>query len=365
MASTGVRIRTAALLLAAALTFSASAGASGTADPPAPEPGNEEVSDTAVPEDMPSLFRNDLPWYKDTLEPLIMRNGVPYVPADFLGMFPGVSFTMPADNNLLLASADGTSYVSILLDDGTSVVNGEIGDTVGLFRDGTVLYVEAEPVCLALGLGEELSDGPTLRITDGNERLTMEQLIGSYLPREDAAVKTRFDEEPEPARRLFIFCTSPEDAGEYSIERELERYGMNCTVFLWHDASPEEILAGQSYGAYGVATTDEEDTAGALAEADERIREMTRRRTRWTLTTEDPETDGKLRAAGFCPLTPDFTVTSLTALDTMMAELEGRLNERNEVYVFLTDCWKGTVAVSLLRALLDNHSDWADSNLGG
>ena len=26
------------------------------------------------------------------------------------------------------------------------------------------------------------------------------------------------------------------------------------------------------------------------------------------------------------------------------------------------DCWKGTVAVSLLRALLDNHSDWADSN---
>lgn len=332
--------------------------------PSASAEGGEEILLTA---DMPSLFRNDEAWYKDSVEPLILRAGVPYVPADFFGMFADISYTQPAEGNLLLYNAAAGQYVSILTTDGTSAVNGEIGSEIGVFRDGTAYYLEAAPVCDALGLRRESVTGSggsmMLRITDGSERLSLRQLAAQFAPAEDADIGTVIETVPEPAKRLFIYCTSPEEGTEYVIQYELERLGMDCTVFLWHDASLEEILAGQSYGAYGVATTDEEDTAGALGDANERIRDMTLRRTRWTLTTGDPEKDNALRRAGFCPLTPDFTVTSLTALDSMMADLEAKLDETNEVSVFLTDCWKGTVAVSLLRALLDNHSDWAESNL--
>ena len=317
---------------------------------------------------IPSLFRNDEAWYKDAVEPLVMREDAAYIPADFFATFPDVSFTVPAEGNLLLTGRAG--YVSVLLSDGSSAVNGEIGFTVGIFRDGSAFYMEAAPVCAALGLNlqtQEQEDGSVAaRVTDGNQRLSMAQLLSAYEVRDSEGVRTNLENNRREAdKRLFIFCTSPEDNTEFNIEAELERLGMRCTVFLWHDASLEQILAGQSYGDYGVATTDEEDTAGALTEANERIRTQTRRSTRWTLTTEDPDKDALLREAGFCPLIPDFTVTSLTALDTMMAELEARLDEVNEVSVFLTDCWKGTVAVSLLRALLDNHPDWMESNLSG
>lgn len=322
---------------------------------------------TGEPARIPSLFRNDEAWYKDAVEPLVMREDAAYIPADFFATFPDVTFTVPAEGNLLLTGRAG--YVSVLLSDGSSAVNGEIGTAVGIFRDGSAYYVEAEPVCAALGLNLQLQEqedgGISARVTDGNQRLSMAQLLSAYEVRDSEGVRTNLEDRREAAKRLFIFCTSPEDMTEFSIEAELERLGMRCTVFLWHDASLEEILAGQSYGGYGVATTYEDDTAGALTEANERIRGLTRRSTRWTLTTENLEKDELLREAGFCPLVPDFTVTSLTALDTMMAELEARLNEVNEVSVFLTDCWKGTVAVSLLRALLDNHPDWMESNLAG
>ena len=346
-------------------------------DPGLAEAAPEESAETGSASDesyadvrtarTPTLFHNDEAWYKDAVEPLILEDGVPYVPAEFFALFADVSYTVPAEGNLLFSGRNG--YVSVLTRDGSSAVNGEIGYTVGVFRDGSSYYVEAEPVCAAVGLTLRLETrerGDVIaRITDGNQRQSMEQLLSAYEIPESEGVRTNLEDRPEPAKRLFIFCTSPEDQTEYNIESELERYGMRCTVFLWHDASLEQILAGQSYGAYGVATTIEYDTAGALTEADERIRQLTRRRTRWTLTTEDPESDALLRNAGFYPLVPDFTVTNLTALDTMMTELEDRLDEQNEVSVFLTDSWKGTVAVSLLRALLDNHPDWAESNLAG
>ena len=335
----------------------------GSAEPEEPEEDAEEENA------MPSLIRNDEAWYKDAVEPLLLRGGEVFVPADFFGLFESISYSEPKEGNLLLTNTVTGGYVSILTDDGSSAVNGEIGGKVGVFQDGNVWYVEARPVCTALGLGmetvAEIKGVPSVRITDGNERLSAAMLLAAFTPDTQTGVRPQTVPEVEPAKRLFIFCTSPEEGTEYSIEAELERFGMKCTVFLWHDATLPEMLAGQSYGAFGVATTDEEDTAAGLTEADRRIREMTGRRTRWTITTQDPEADGALREAGFCPLTPDFTVTSLTALDTMMASLEGTLDVQNEVSVFLTDCWKGTVAVSLLRALLDNHPDWAETNLDG
>ena len=323
---------------------------------------------SSAAENMPSLFRNDEVWYKDSIEPLRVRGDALYVPRDFFGMFPEISVSYPKDNNLLLWHLRTGNYVSLLLGDGSSAINGLIGDSVRTFRDENTWYVEAVPVCEALGLSWETfedADGVlTLRVTDGNERLSMKQLSGIYGEEDDGTVSAYVDDGPAPAKVIYIWCTSPEDNTQYSIEAELERFGMACTVFLWEDADLPRILAGQSYGDYGVATADEVDTAGALRDAGERIYDLTGRRSRWTITTGDADTDAEMRKAGFCPLTPDFTVTSATELDTMMMSFEAMLSEKDRVSVFLTDSWKGTVAVSLIRALLDNHPDWQEVNLG-
>ncbi len=318
---------------------------------------------------MPSLFRNDEPWYKDSIAPMKLRGGEPYVPADFFGLFADISVTVPSDGNLLFVNGKTGDYVSILTQDASSAVNGTIGTTVGLFRDENIYYVEATPMCKALGLTMELTESAggalSVRVTDGTERLSTAQLLSVYGPgSDDGEIRANADTAPPPAKIIHIWCTSPEDGTEYTIEAELERFGMACTVFLWDDADLTEILAGQSYGDYGVATPDADNTADALRAADDRIRSLTGRRTRWTLTTGDTEKDGELADAGFCILEPDFTVTSQTELDVMMMSFEAMLEERDEVSVFLTDSWKGIVAVSLIRALLDNHSDWSAANLG-
>ena len=318
--------------------------------------------------DMPTLFRNDEAWYKDSVEPLKQRGEAFYVPSDFFGMFPDIVATYPAEGNLLLENLRTGAYVSILLEDGSSAVNGVIGNTVGQFRDENIYYLEAEPVCEALGLYAETLEGEsgrmTMRITDGNERLSLRQLAGAYEDEDDGTVSANTDTGPEPAKVIYVWCTSPEDNTSFSIEAELERFGMACTVFLWEDASFEQVLRGQSYGDFGVATVNGDHTAAALTDARERFCRDMGRRTRWTITTGSAELDEELRQAGFCPLTPDFTVTSATELDSMMTEFENMLEERDRVSVFLTDCWKGTVAVSLLKALLDNHPDWQEANLG-
>ena len=324
---------------------------------------------------LPSLFYNDEAWYKDSFSPLLVREGKTYVPAELFGMFQSIRVTVPAGENLLIENTATGGYVSILFRDGTSAVNGEIGTDVGVFRDGSVYYVEAEPVCRAVGLTTEVYGGEdgamSLRVTDGSERLTMDQLAAAYepgaLPPEEGAFwpDVPIEETTVGAKKLYIWCTSPEEGTNFSVEREIERLGMNATVFLWDDAGPEEILAGQSFGAYGVATTDEGDTAGTLSAANQAFSRYTGRKTRWTITTGDGETDETLRAAGFCPLHPDFTVTDAVDPAAVIQQIEPLFSSRDSVTVFLTDCRNGETTVSLLRALLDYYPDWKDANLGG
>ena len=139
---------------------------------------------------LPSLFHNDEVWYKDSYSPLIVREGRIYVPAEFFGMFQGIRVTTHAGDNLLIENVATGGYVSILYGDGTSAVNGEIGTDVGVFRDESVYYVEAEPVAGALGLGTETRAGEngamTLRVTDGSERLSMNQIAASYEPKDES-----------------------------------------------------------------------------------------------------------------------------------------------------------------------------------
>ncbi len=322
---------------------------------------------------LPSLFTGDEAWFRDPIEPLVIRDGKYYVPADLFNALDGVTFTVPAEGNLLFENTATGAYVSILFSkNGSAAVNGEIVEGIGIFRDEVTYYVEAEPVCAALGIRTESMTGDdgtvTLRLLAGDSRFTLEGLAEIY------AADTGWQGEGEgyvpspdprdPRRRLYLLCTSPEEGAPYVALDRLNERGLACTVFLWDDAEPAVILAGAVRGEYGVATDDSGDLAGSLTAADERFSVYTHRRTRLTVATGDEETNDALRSAGFCPITPDLTVTSFTDADAAMNEIAGWMASRDSAVIFFTDCWMSDQIIPRLADLLAADEGWTASNLG-
>ena len=320
---------------------------------------------------LPSLFWNDEGWYKDALAPMIVRDGSYYVPADFFGMFEAVTVTTPQEDNLLLANAETGDYVSILVRDGSAVLNGEAEDSFRVFRIDALYYVEAETVAEALGLGTELlraEDGAvSLRVTDGHELLTVDEVADLYASdggSEEMDFTGWIPEEEHPDRkRLYLFCTSPEDSSDYLVSTRLADAGLNCTVFLWDDANISEILSAMACGAYGVITENAEYTAEALKSSDARIGRYTHRRTRLTLTSNDETIDGKLTKAGFNLIHTDFTVTNTTEVDLFLETLAETMQTADSCTVFLTDCCTSYDALEGIIQLLADAPGWTSANL--
>ena len=327
---------------------------------------------------LPSLFTGDEAWYRDPLEPLVIRDGVYYVPADLFGALDGVTFTMPAEGNLLFENTATGAYVSILFSkNGSAATGGEIVEGIGIYRDETTFYVEADPVCDALGIRREImtsEDGSvTMRLLSGDSRFTIEQLAEVYeadagWQRGGPELLPVTPEREDTRRRLYLLCTSPEEDASYVASLGLARAGLNYTVFLWDDADPATILGGAVHGEYGVATDDSEDLTGSLAAANERIAAYTHRRTVLTISTGDPAQDAALGEAGFCPITPDLTVTSFTDPDEAMNEIAVWLEEEESVrpyaVVFFTDCWMSDQMIPRVAELIAAAADWTSANLG-
>ena len=323
---------------------------------------------------LPSLFTGDEAWYRDPLEPLVIRDGKTYVPADLFNALDGVTFSMPAEGNLLFENTATGAYVSILFSkNGSAAVNGEIVEGIGIYRDETTFYVEAAPVCDALGIRRETltsDDGTvTMRLLSGDSRFTLEQLAAVYeadagWQRGGPGFLPAAPEREDTRHRLYLLCTSPEEGASYVASVGLGEAGLDYTVFLWDDADPETILAGAVRGQYGVATDDSDDLVGSLEAANERIAVYTHTKTRLTLSTGDAAADEALREAGFCPITPDLTVTSFTDADEAMMAIDRWMAEREYAVVFFTDCWMSDQMIPRVAELLAAADDWTSANLG-
>ena len=72
-------------------------------------------------------------------------------------------------------------------------------------------------------------------------------------------------------------------------------------------------------------------------------------RTRLTVSTGDAAEDEILRGAGFCPITPDLTVTSFTDADEAMRAI---------------DCWMSDQMIPRVAELIAAAADWTSANLG-
>ena len=133
---------------------------------------------------VPTLFHNDEAWYKDSVAPLLMKDGKYHVPADILTMFSGITVTYHnSEDNLLMTHEDGR-YVSLLFGSRSAVVNGEIREQISTFRENGYTYVEAEWIAEIFGLtcnDIRLESGQyVLRLADQDTGRTLEELVARY-----------------------------------------------------------------------------------------------------------------------------------------------------------------------------------------
>ncbi|MGN1346944.1 MAG: hypothetical protein ACI4V1_09160 [Eubacteriales bacterium] len=321
--------------------------------------------------DVPSLFHNDEAWYKDGAAPLVLRDGVYYVPAELFGMFESISVTTPNENNLLIQNTEDGRYVSILFQECRAAVNGTILENVRLFRDSGVYYVEAEPTAATVGISVETithEDGSvSMRLYDDTCLLTTEELLNSYFPAEPEEDEfAGLDEEEErDLKRIFVLCREPSADTEPSFcaLSLLREYGMDYTLFLTEDTAPETLLTALSVGEYGILTSETgEEALEALNETNETFRKITRVRTHFTLTTGSYASDDLLRGAGYCPVTPDFIVTAYVDADVVFADMMQYLGAHDYCVLLLEDCWQTGRMVELMNQI--DRETFMTSNLG-
>lgn len=310
---------------------------------------------------LPSLFCNDEAWYKDTVSPLILRDGEYYIPADLFSMFDYISVTVPKDNNLLIHNTDSGEYISILFDGQSAAVNGDIVEDVGIFRYDGIYYVNADLACEAVGLMNEYytseNGDVSLRITDEDKILTLEELIGGYLPDEEELFAEE-DREEDTVKRIYLLCSSPDGKQlTFPARDNLEFYGLEYTLFLNSSSSADTILSSLANGEYGL----EADGAESLDKLNEKIFTYSRRISRLTLSTGDDSADKALRDAGYCTITPDFTVNGGTYADEMLPDIINYLGEHESCTVYLEDCWSSQRMMVLIDEM--DYKNYVTSNL--
>ncbi len=322
--------------------------------------GGGALSGQAAETEIPSLFHNDEAWYKDSIAPLVVRDGKHYIPADLCAMFETIAVTMPRSDNLLITNTATGGYISILFPHQSAAVNGKILSSIGVFRDSGIYYVEAEPVCEAVGLTLETvshKDGTvSMRIHDGSGNFSLERLIQMYLPAENIVPdeEEEKDEEQRFVRRIYVLCSTPDiDEPAFPVRQYLDRYGLEYTLFFNEGTVAETALTAYAAGEYGVFPfdMDEENPAASCDALNDRFWRMTMQHAHLTLSTGKEAVDQALRRGGYLPITADFTVNGASDAEQVLDEMISYLTTHKSCILRLEDCWSSTQMIRLISEL--------------
>ena len=317
-----------------------------------------------VDKNVPSLFAGDEAWHKDTVSPLVIRNGTCFIPADMLALLDGISVTEPKDDNLLIHNSNNKKYISVLFMKRSAAINGRIVEGISVFRDGEVFYVDAYLVANALGLNVEtkiLENGSTvLRVADENRIFSMNELISMYIesdpmaPNDDVLTEIPDDNDDtsEKQKYIFVLVKSPDpnsDQTFWALEN-CKEFGVEYTHFITPGADISEFLEASSLGAYGFIASSE-NAADELDALNESASHYTRRMTRLTLSTGDADVDDVLRQKGYITIRPDFTANGATNPTILLENMLEYLKKEDSCTILLEDYWSSMRMASFFTAL--------------
>ena len=309
-------------------------------------------------EDLPSTFYNDEAWYKDEILPYVFRDGKYFVPLEIFPMFGYIDVSVSKDENILLENTLDGSYISILFSDGTAAANGEIIDSVGIFRSSGVFYVAADDVAPHVGLGVEYNtdSGGTVRVRlyDSSKKLSFSRLLYNYTGRsvsEEVSGRITIADDV-PLKRIYILCSFPsENPYAISASSELDRCGVRYTAFLKEGTDIDVMIDAYAGGAFGFVS--EDGDPGKLDAMNSTYELYTSSRSRLVLDTGDEEMNSALSAAGYVIITPDITVNGSSSASGAYEEMMALLDTYGKVTVYLDDCWNSGQIARMISNIED------------
>lgn len=320
--------------------------------------------------ELPTIIVNDEKWYKDTVSPLIVRDGKNYVPAEVFTMLDYISLTYPNDGNLFLMNTVSRNYISVLFMERAAAMNGEIIENIDVFRDAGVFYLDAEETAQALGISYEYYEKGAgkvgIRFYDENMIFSLTELLRSYTESEQNTTNDSPEQNTADntatVKKIYLFCSTPDDSDAYFPARgNLDYYGLDYTYFVSEETSDERIIELAADGGYCLALPEfnseesKTDTADIIAayldSLNTRLKKLTGKVTRYTLTTGDDELDAWLLENGYYALKPDYIVNGASYPDGIVEEIRTLLEERDYVTIFLEDCWNSERMAVLLSEM--------------
>ncbi len=345
-------------------------------------------------EGLPSVIVNEEEWFKDSLSPLISKDGKYFLPVEALAMLDGVIISTPQEDSILVMNSVNGRYISILFMLRAAAVNGEVIEDIDVFRDEGVYYADAELITDALGVSLEYYTSEngevSARISDENRILTLEELIENYENNgnsEDSvgsldfggsngsdSEDSSFDEDSD-ARWIYVVCETPEyDGIMFPARGNLDYYGVGYTYFMNENVTDELIKKTVVMGDYGFAIPEigfyetNEETADAIVtvldKCNERVRKFSGRISRLTISTGHEELDSLLEVRGYYPIRADFYVNGSSYPAGVLDEIMAYLEAEKSCTVYLDDCWSSEQMAVLFSELTVEDSRYRVLNLG-
>lgn len=204
---------------------------------------------------IPNLFRQDGVYSNIERFPLVVRNGVEYVPlsAFILYSYVEVNYSKTSDN-FFLVNSKNNHYISFNVSEG--VASTHDGDLLKLPIEvfNKTRYIPARTVAVVLGFSCETYDDPVngiyaFRISDGKSKKTLTQLVTPYIELYKSVVEppppppppVELDDPLEDiaARRIGVCYTNIGYGGIETVLRLLDGYGMKASFAV----TQEDVLA--------------------------------------------------------------------------------------------------------------------------
>ena len=261
--------------------------------------------------EIPNLFRQNAVFSNQTRFPLVVKNGVEYVPLSMFILYPNVDVTYSnTDDNFFLQNTKNDRYISFNVQKGVaSTYDGDLLKMeVPIFN--RTRYIPARTVAVVLGFTCESYDNKekgiyAFRVSDGKSGKTLEQLIAPYI--EAYTEKSTKPEPPPPpppvqvqddplekiAKRRVAICYSNVEAAETRrVLDSLRSYGIKASfsvtasdILERTDLVREMFVSGHSLvlTAEAVGKTPEqyaESFVDGLNGANEALKSVLKRKTR-------------------------------------------------------------------------------------
>ena len=286
---------------------------------------------------VPSLYHNDEAWYKDSMAPLLTKDGVYHIPADILEMFSGITVQVSPENNNLLVHNTGTgTYASVLYRTATAAVNGEIVENVDIFRQGGYYYIGAEWIASVCGLEctfqKDVNGNTFLRLTNGEQRRSFDELIRDYKnstePEEDKKEPAEtVVPDNDNTKKIYLVCTDTPGT-QNTAANLLLKNGLPYTEFVVGTSEAERIVANAASVMSGVFA--EDGTVEAADAVNERVLTLLCRKLPMVLLPAGADPEAFIKA-GYIPIQPHFTVNYQTDPDVVFEDMLAYLRTNNHV----------------------------------